>query len=266
MFSIFTKYLNELAFSDFNIGDIEVHNLIFADGYVVDYTKQGRTKHLLHLMLSGKRTYYVKGEEIELEGQNALFIPHGTVYSTKSHNAGSTACTGIGISFYAILKDGSFLEFPRGIYTRKCGNRTKELFLEIDRVYREIPLKHAKLKALTLELISHLAKENASLAQILKPAIEFINLTYTKNLTVKEYAEKCNLSESYFRKIFKAYMGLSPIDYRNELRFAKAEQLYQSGQNLEQIAEDIGFCDAVFFSKLYKKRFGVSIKNRLKTV
>lgn len=102
--------------------------------------------------------------------------------------------------------------------------------------------------------------------RLIKPALEFINLTYTNNFSIKTYADKCNLSESYFRKIFKSVIGISPIDYRNELRFAKAEQLYQTGNNLKQIAEAIGFCDEVFFSKLYKKRFGTSIKNRLKTV
>ncbi len=259
--------MTDLAFSDFNINNIEVHNLIFADGYVVDYSKLGRKQHLLHLMLSGKRTYYINDEEIEFEGQNALFIPHGTIYSTKSYNLNGTECSGIGVSFDATTKNGKILLFPHGIYQKNCGDRTRALFLEIDKVYKELPLKHSKLKALTLELISHLSKEKHNEAyQIIKPALEFINATYTKNLAVKEYAEKCNLSESYFRKTFKAYMGLSPIDYRNELRFAKAEQLYQTGQNLEQIAEAVGFCDAVFFSKLYKKRFGVSIKNRLKTV
>jgi shikimate dehydrogenase len=61
-------------------------------------------------------------------------------------------------------------------------------------------------------------------------------------------------------------IGVSPIEYRNELRFAKAEQLYQSGNSIKEIAEAVGFCDEVFFSKLYKKRFGTSMKKRLKTV
>ena len=130
--------MTDLAFSDFNINNIEVHNLIFADGYVVDYSKLGRKQHLLHLMLSGKRTYYINDEEIELEGQNALFIPHGTIYSTKSYNLNGTECSGIGVSFDATTKNGKILLFPHGIYQKNCGDRTRALFLEIDKVYKHV--------------------------------------------------------------------------------------------------------------------------------
>ena len=154
-----------------------------------------------------------------------------------------------------------------GIYHSPCGDRTKELFFEIDRVCKDLPIKHAKLKSLIFALIAHLAKEKSSEAYLMiKPALELMAATFTENLPIRVYAEKCNLSESYFRKNFKGAVGVSASEYRNELRFAKAEQLYQSGSSIKEIAEAVGFCDAVFFSKLYKKRFGSSMKNRLKSV
>ena len=118
-----------------------------------------------------------------------------------------------------------------------------------------------------LELISHLAYENDNqMKEILKPALDYFSITYKENLPIQSYAEKCNLSESYFRKIFRETIGMSPINYRNELRFAEAERLYLLYRNIGRVAEEVGFCDEVFFTKLYKKRFGTSIKNIAKLV
>lgn len=267
MISIFNKCISELAFSDFNISNIEVHNVTFVDGWTVDYTKHGRSQHLLHLMLSGERIYKIDGEDKKIEGQTVLFIPHGTVYWTQSHNANGTNCMGIGILFDLTSKDGTPLNLPCGVYHKKCGNNTKTLFFEIYKAYTEMPLKYSRLKSLILELISHLAQEEKSdLYTVIRPALDLMSVTFTENLPIRAYAQACNLSESYFRKNFKAAIGISPLEYRNELRFKKAEQLYQSGSSISQIAGDVGFCDEVFFSKLYRKRFGTSIKNRLKTV
>ncbi len=266
MISIFSKYISGLAFSDFNIGGIEVHSVVFSDGWTVDYTNGGRRQNLLHLMLCGERIYRVGGEEIKIEGQTLLFIPHGTAYSTTSHSRDGKQCAGIGISF-DVLQNGESTALPHGVYEKRCCGKASELFFEIERAYREIPIRYSKLKSLILELISHLAEdENTELGMMIKPAIDLMADTFCKNLPVEFYARACNLSESYFRKIFKATLGISPIEYRNELRFKKAEQLYQKGVGVKEIAEEVGFCDEVFFSKLYKRRFGRSIKNRLKAV
>lgn len=241
--------------------------MIFYDGHIVDNSKYGRKQHLLHLMLTAERTYTIENTTINVQGQNVLFIPSNTAYSTQAHSVNGSPCTGIGVSFDTTKKDGTPLLLPQGVYYKACGNKTKELFFEIDKVYKEIPIKHTKLKSLILELISHLAKEkNNEAYQMISPALDLMSITFRENIPIRVYAQKCYLSESYFRKNFKAVTGLSPIDYRNELRFAEAERLYLSGESVGQIAKAVGFCDEVFFLKLYKKRFASSIKNRLKTV
>ena len=55
-------------------------------------------------------------------------------------------------------------------------------------------------------------------------------------------------------------MGISPIDYRNEIRFRKAKQLYQKNYTLQEIAEKVGFSDASYLSKMYKRHTGTSLK------
>ena len=84
--------------------------------------------------------------------------------------------------------------------------------------------------------------------------IRYIEENYCKRITIKEAADACFISESYFRKLFSAYMGESPIKYANRLRLKKAEELLKSGLfSMSEIAEEIGIDNPSYFSWFYKK-------------
>lgn len=264
---IFRKYMKQLSLSDFDIKNIDAHSTIFSEKNIVDYTTSGRKQHLFHLITSGKRTYYINDEIFNISANQVLFIPNGTAYKTEAHSSNDRHCAGIGIVFDATFDDNTEISFPQAIYSTPCDTKTKELFERINMVCNHHPIKLTKLKSLIFDLISHLAKDNDNKMKIiLKPALDSFASTYKENLPIEYYAQKCNLSESYFRKIFKDTIGMSPINYRNELRFAEAERLYLLYRNIGRAATEVGFCDEVFFTKLYKKRFGISIKNIAKPV
>ncbi|WP_317929939.1 helix-turn-helix transcriptional regulator [Halioxenophilus sp. WMMB6] len=57
--------------------------------------------------------------------------------------------------------------------------------------------------------------------------------------------------------IFKEYLGVSPIIWRNEIRLEKACQLLTYSQyNIGQIAAMVGYEDQLYFAKVFKKRLG----------
>ena len=74
------------------------------------------------------------------------------------------------------------------------------------------------------------------------------------------------MSESYFRKKFQLVTGLSPISYRNSLRFAEAKKLYREGLTMKAIAEQLGFCDEHYLSKIYIRENGTNLKEDAKLV
>ena len=261
MIMILGKQMFQLSLLDFDIKNIFAQILTFENEQIADYLSDGRKQHIFHLITSGKRTYYINGKSFELSTNQVLFIPHGTMYKTQAHETNGKKCTGIGIIFDAVLEDGSYVSLPQMVYHRPCDTKGKELFEKISATYNDYPVKLTKLKSLMLELISHLAHENDNqMKEILKPALDYFSITYKENLPIQSYAEKCNLSESYFRKKFTEYTGLSPIEYRNQLRFAEAKRMYQTGLSAQQIAERLGFCDTAYFLKLYKHKIGRTIK------
>ena len=216
-----------LSLLDFDIKNIIAHGLSFENGDITDYLSAGRKQHIFHLITSGRRTYDINEEHFELSTNQVIFIPHGTKYKTEAHQTKDKECKGISILFDAVCEDGSYVSFTQDVYHKPCDTRAKELFEKIATVSNTHPVKLTKLKALILDLITHLAYEDEEQKKdVIQPALDYFAITYKENLPIRVYAEKCNLSESYFRKTFRETVGMSPISYRNELRFAEAERLY----------------------------------------
>ena len=74
------------------------------------------------------------------------------------------------------------------------------------------------------------------------------------------YAELCNISEMNFKSLFKEYTGMSPIEYRNDIRLTNARNKLQSGEYNVSAAEMCGFSNFSFFIRLYKKKYGYTPK------
>lgn len=93
--------------------------------------------------------------------------------------------------------------------------------------------------------------------QKLFPAVDRLQTHYAEQKKISFYAELCRMSESGFRRLFTEYTGLSPIDYRNNIRLEEAKKLIETGEYLvEEAAIEVGFHNVSFFCRAYKKRFG----------
>lgn len=67
------------------------------------------------------------------------------------------------------------------------------------------------------------------------------------------------MSESRFSHLFRQIMGVSPHQYFLKMRLEQAQgYLQDSDLSIAQIAQLTGFEDALYFSRLFKKYFGVA--------
>ncbi len=247
---------SQLAYCDFDLKNITVSKHSFPDDRPISYPS-GREKDLVHFILSGTREYTFEGETFTVSAGTALFIPDGTVYSTRSFES----CTGIGICFECGIP------LVPGIHRRWNDlSRIPDLFEKMNELYLFEPASLLKLKFTLMRLISHLISDSGDAPAALRPALIYIAEHFTENQPISVYANECNMSESYFRRKFSSVMGRSPITYRNELRFKEAERLYRQGMTLQAIAEKLGFYDAGCLCKQYKKHTGGSLKRSLEVV
>ncbi len=77
-------------------------------------------------------------------------------------------------------------------------------------------------------------------------------------LTMKQVAEMCCLSEFRFFRLFKQCFGDSPYNYLFKKRIEKSVELKKQGHNWSDIASQLNFTDLAAFSKSFKKVKGVS--------
>jgi AraC-like DNA-binding protein/uncharacterized cupin superfamily protein len=87
------------------------------------------------------------------------------------------------------------------------------------------------------------------------------NITKEEVIDFVALADQNNISLNYFRKLFKDFTGLSPIEYINRLRVVKAcDYLSKGEESIANIAASVGIYDSSYFSRMFKKYIGCSPK------
>ena len=90
-------------------------------------------------------------------------------------------------------------------------------------------------------------------------AVKYMHRNYSQKITVRELSNIANMSESNLYAAFKKKYSDSPLDYLNRLRLSVAmESLRSTPVSIETVAASVGIPDAFYFSRLFKKHFGVS--------
>ena len=90
-------------------------------------------------------------------------------------------------------------------------------------------------------------------------AVEYIHEHFTdRGITVENLARLCGMSDTYFRRLFVARFGVTPLKYINDMRLSRAKELLQSDYyTIEEIAEECGFNNINYFSLFIKKETGL---------
>jgi AraC-like DNA-binding protein len=103
------------------------------------------------------------------------------------------------------------------------------------------------------------AKQEDISEAIVNKAIALLRCGYQMNISIEQIAEELQVSYSWFRKAFKVYTGMAPGQYLLQLRVDKAKMLLSDHhKTIKEIAYDLGFESAFYFSKIFKQKTGVS--------
>jgi len=248
--------LSELRRLDFSLADIHVSRHTWEAGVYNDYRETGREHTLVHLVLTGERNYIVDDRSFTVGAGTMLLIPACTRYYTVP----GTACTGIGVCLDFMTAEGPIQPDPDVYHGWQDHGKLYAGWMEAlledsltDR--RGILYRKALLWRILDRMLSELDTD-PELEKQLTPAIRFMAEHYRENLPVSACANACHLSESHFRRKFLAFTGMTPIAYRDSLRFAEVRRLLETGITLTKAAELTGFWDASYLRRMYRQRTG----------
>lgn len=229
-----------------------------------------------------KGVYLVKGEKMTV-------LEKGRTHTALSFRIKGNSVIDHGDK-RAILRDGTVAYFPAGLdYKRETSEREEYIAIHLT-AFGNIgdcvetvddcdflrPLFETLLDkwekgnydrsvSILYKIFEELSKKEGAgaeeIPEIILPGVEYMRNNYRDpSVTVAAIAEKCHISEAYFRRLYGKCFGISPVEALLSLRFDYARGLLRSGYyKTKEIAAMSGFSDVKYFRTAFKKRFGTTV-------
>ena len=233
---------------------------------------------------SGHVNIWIGTEYIEAKAGDFLYIPDGLMYSAVA-SGGVASVRGMIFDISIIEENMVSYEteilymfyvqsenkikifdesHPTHPILRRCMSESYEEYLGKDVCYM-LPIR-ANIYLMMTALLRYYCGSKNELDKLvyhnvlrLRPVINYISESFSEKLTIKELADIIMVSPDYFTKMFKDSIGKTPIDYINGIRVNRAMQLLVSTElSMAEISEQIGFCNANYFHKIFKQYMNVS--------
>ena len=224
--------LNQLVNTECQITEITA---VFVNDLsnIINYSKTGRSKNLIYYCIKGARNYYDEKHNylFSIKEKDVLFISDKTKYITEKV-LDSDEVKGICICFNLRDEYGKNIDIEED-FKILANDQASAHFKRINKVYLNVlrhQNAHVAVKASVYEMLNALLsinfEEGEKSFEELRPALLAIEERPEQNLSMKELATLCCMSESsFFHKFLKVSGGISPLQYRNRIRFMRAEEM-----------------------------------------
>lgn len=227
--------------------------------------------------LNGEADITVEGKKHQLQKKNLTVIESCQVHSTYTYDKTSMFLR-IHISkphlksylpdieLYRIdcipdtIDDAVFPE-----YLKMC-----ELLAELTRLYiMDTPVFRMEAEGLILQVLSHLFRyfsvntlPQTSDTDILtidriRKVISYVEDHYRENITLQDVSDLLGIGKEYFSRFFKKNMGLSFLQYLNEVRLSHVYQgLQDTDLPVAELMTECGFSNQKLFNRSFKELYG----------
>lgn len=144
------------------------------------------------------------------------------------------------------------------------------LLAEVSRLYadlyRRTPLNEyeisARLYAVVLQIYQCCEQKGRPaepMPEPLRQAQSFIHRQYARPIALAELAAIAGYSVEHFSRAFRAYFGMTPMQYVRKIRVEKAAHLLaNSSKTLEVVTEETGFGNKSHLVKVFKRLVGMT--------
>ncbi len=224
---------------------------------------QNRKTHGFIFRVSGETEYDFGDKKLYLKPNNVIFLPQGSSYEYRPLQNNSFYTS---INFTATIDNPTPTIFSLDNFYKK--NFIFENFSDLWRFgslsdkYKCVSVFYDFLSYIAR--LEHLNSLDKNKHYIIEPAVEYLKLhLFDCTLKIDNLHRLCCISDTYFRKIFLSRFALSPKDYVIIKRISHAKSIIESGDfdTINEVAQMVGYSDPLYFSKAFKKIYGVSPSN-----
>jgi AraC-like DNA-binding protein len=99
---------------------------------------------------------------------------------------------------------------------------------------------------------------NMEMVALVRRAEQMIEHQWDRPLDLPKLADSIGLNYRTFRHLFQRFAGVSPLQYQLNVRINRAKPMLEQRMPIEQVASRTGFVDPYYFSRLFKRKTGLS--------
>lgn len=224
------------------------------------------THHFTELfyIVKGKGSFILSNKEIPVKENDLVIINPNIEHTEKSNEQDSLAYIALGIEGLSFLPpEGQ--EAPIGLYTYR-GERQDILFY-LNNLLDEIRHNQDEYEVICQNIIEILIvklrrEKNFTVAktasQNMNKAVAFvkyhINQNYREVITLDTLARVGHINKYHLAHTFKKDIGISPIEYLNNIRIREAKILLETTDyTIAEVAAFNGFSSQSFFTQAFKR-------------
>ena len=142
-------------------------------------------------------------------------------------------------------------------YPVNCTNTIDFDVRKLDEMIESFEVSDCKDERLLVDIISLLEKaspRDESKQYIIDRVQKYIQSNLMHDVSLSSIAEYMNVSKYYLSHLFKSVTGITITEFRNELRITAAKNmLIHSQKSIEEIAEEMGFSTAAYFTEIFTR-------------
>lgn len=227
--------------------------------------------------LNGTANIMIEGQSYRLLNKHMLVVESRKVHSTYTYDELSMfVCIHISrkhmrqyfpeIDSYQIHctpQDAAEEQFP--VYRAAC-----ELLEALTRLYMEEPVTYRmEAEGLVLQILSRLIRffsvrqtpsgpvENNLAMERIRDVITYVEEHFREPVSLEDVTNLLGLGKEYFCRFFKKNMGMTFLNYLNEVRLSHTyEDLLNTNAPISEVMEANGFTNQKLFNSSFKALYG----------
>lgn len=266
---------SEMFKMDYSLGHIFAMNQQWADDqiYTILMRKPRDSCALVYYKNCAATYFATTGEIIHANKGSLLYLPQGSQYKIHFHQCGETPPHTQIITFKLTDENGETIIASPKIGSLDIANTYdvagvfNDIITQYTKPIRPYGLLKSKCYAFVNDICNSLREERiySKKYQPIAKGIAYLEQNNVCSLSIAEIAGLCHVSETYFRRLFEQYAGVSPQQYKtnNLIRLAK-NMIRSDDLTIKEIAYTLGFSDAGYFSRWFKKNVGITPNRFLK--
>lgn len=218
----------------------------------------------VYYLTGGSCRYFIGNATYRLDTGDLVVIPpgviHNVIYDSGTHSRMLINCSADFIDPGCIPCLEQVVHFSPDPVTAK--SLFEKIRAEHDRQDAYwLPSCHSHLTRLLVILCRSSASRSSltSGSPFVQDAVRYIHENFAGRLTLTDTARYCAVSPEHLSRVFRRETGFGFNEYVNIYRLKRAESILKSGafSSISQVAGLCGFPDSNYFSKAYRKMYGL---------